>query len=85
MLNAGRMTNPDDLKQLAPTCHQCRQLPCCCIRQRPHFRANGVSEVRQDLGVDAIGIGGIVLVIGGALAAARADDPPKPAHEPDGA
>jgi hypothetical protein len=37
------------------------------------------------LGVDAIGIGGIVLVIGGALAAARADDPPKPAHEPDAA
>jgi hypothetical protein len=37
------------------------------------------------LGVDAIGIAGIVLVIGGALAAARADDPPKPTHEPDAA
>jgi hypothetical protein len=36
-------------------------------------------------GVDAIGVAGIVLVIGGALAAARADDPPKPAHEPDAA
>jgi hypothetical protein len=37
------------------------------------------------LGVDAIGVAGIVLVIGGALAAARADDPPTPAHRPDAA
>ncbi len=35
------------------------------------------------LGTDAIGIGGILLVVGGALAAARADDPPKRPHEAD--
>jgi hypothetical protein len=36
------------------------------------------------LGTDAIAIGAIVLIIGGAVAAARADDPPKKAPEPDG-
>ena len=35
------------------------------------------------LGADAIAIGAIVLIIGGALAAARADDPPKKAPGPD--
>ena len=35
------------------------------------------------LGADALAIGGIVLIIGGGLAAARADDPPKRAPEPD--
>ena len=35
------------------------------------------------LGVDAIGIAAVVMVIGAGLAAARADDPPKPAHSKD--
>ncbi len=35
------------------------------------------------LGVDAIGVAAVVMVIGAALAAARADDPPKPAHPKD--
>jgi hypothetical protein len=35
------------------------------------------------LGTDALGVGGFLLVIGGALAAARADDPPKRPHEAD--
>jgi hypothetical protein len=37
------------------------------------------------LGVDAIGIAAVVMVIGAGLAAARADDPPKPAHQQDAA
>lgn len=35
------------------------------------------------LGVDAIGVAAVVMVIGAALAAARADDPPKPARPKD--
>jgi hypothetical protein len=37
------------------------------------------------VGVDALGVAGIVLIIGGGLAAARADDPPKPGREADAA
>jgi hypothetical protein len=37
------------------------------------------------VGVDALGVAGVVLIIGGALAAARADDPPKAAREADAA
>jgi hypothetical protein len=37
------------------------------------------------LGVDAIGIAAVVMVIGAGLAAARADDAPKPAHQQDAA
>jgi hypothetical protein len=37
------------------------------------------------LGVDGIGVAAVVMVIGAALAAARADDPPKPAHQKDAA